>query len=116
MSTEFQRSTEASFAEATRTVGAVTFTFASIPTVEFYGILNAYEADPSGAMGGFAPRYPTTLLCPLAQFVENFDGAHLERELETQTVLLDGRRLRVAQVELDEVAVRLTLAAPGTFR
>ena len=112
---EFADMVRASLAEAEAIVGTTAFSIEGISGVTFGGVHNSHEASEDLVMGGAAPRWPAVLLCDRAQFAAHFP-APLEQSMSRRHVLLDGRRLRIERVELDEVSVQLTLAAPGAFR
>lgn len=120
---EFADMVRTSLADAEALVGTTTFTIEGITQtiddvttpVSFGGVHNSFEASEDLVPGGAAPSWPAVLLCDRAQFAAHFT-APLEQSMERRHVMLDGRRLRIERVELDEVSIMLVLAAPGSFR
>lgn len=113
--TDFDAFMRQSLRDAEEIVGQDTFSIEGVPDVTFSGVLNSHAAAAELVPGGAAPRWPAELLCDRDQFTAHFN-APLEQSLARRTVILDGRRLRIDNVELDSISIRLTLGAPGSFR
>lgn len=102
----FDEFNAAAFDDAVFTIGTSNF---SVSNVSYTGgVLNEYTASKQMEVGGLVGEYDATLMVRSTKF-SNI-ASPVERTLEGQVVVIEGRSFRIEQVISDSLTVTLLLA------
>jgi len=107
MISDFDSFMSAGLAEASKTIGLVSFTIQGT-SYRNAGTLDRFTASRELEMGGFVGNFDATILCLRSKFTES-SGTPLERTFEGKLLVIDSRTFKIARVEMDETSVTFGL-------